>query len=167
MALEDWAAIAEIIGAVAVIITLIYLATQIRQNTAAIRSSNATTVLINTQQLANLLIVDRELADLMLRAMKDKSGLSPSDKLAVYAWFYNMLKIGELAYRAYVNGELDEEYWNAQLAFYSAYWQTPGFRRYWPNRRDAFIPEFQAAVDKWMDDPSVSVTRPDILYKDA
>ena len=167
MVLEDWAAIAEIIGAVVVVITLIYLAVGIRQNTLAIRSSNATTVLINTQELANLLIVDRELADLVLRAMKDEGELSPSEALAAYAWFFNMFKIGELAYQAFMNDELDAEYWKAQLAFYSAYWQTPGFRRYWPHRRDAFIPKFQAAVDECMDDPSGSVTRPDILYKDG
>ena len=97
------------------------MAVGIRQNTLAIRSSNATTVLINTQELANVLTVDRELADLVLRAMKDEGELSPSEKLAAYAWFFNMLKIGELAYQAFMNGELDATYWKAQLALYSAY----------------------------------------------
>ena len=46
MSLEAWAAIAEIIGAIAVVVTLAYLAVQIRQNSNAIRSSNATTIQI-------------------------------------------------------------------------------------------------------------------------
>ena len=33
MSIQDWAAIAEIIGAVAVVASLVYLAVQIRQNT--------------------------------------------------------------------------------------------------------------------------------------
>ena len=37
MSIQDWAAIGEIVGAIAVIVTLIYLATQIRQNTRQIR----------------------------------------------------------------------------------------------------------------------------------
>ena len=53
--------------------------------------------------------------------MKDEGELSPSEKLAAYAWFFNMLKIGELAYQAFMNGELDATYWKAQLALYSAY----------------------------------------------
>ncbi len=39
MSLEAWAAIAEIIGAIAVVITLAYLAVQIRQNSSAIRKT--------------------------------------------------------------------------------------------------------------------------------
>ncbi len=39
MTLQDWGALGELIGAVAVVITLIYLAKQIRQNTVAMQES--------------------------------------------------------------------------------------------------------------------------------
>ncbi len=35
MTLQDWGAIGEVVGALAVVVTLIYLAKQIRQNTHA------------------------------------------------------------------------------------------------------------------------------------
>ena len=39
MTIQDWGSIGEILGAGAVIITLLYLTTQVRQNTKALHSS--------------------------------------------------------------------------------------------------------------------------------
>jgi hypothetical protein len=107
MNLEQWGAIAEIIGAIAVVATLAYLAVQIKQSSNATRSSNATTVLINTQNLAQAPMMDRELAEIILRAIAGEEEMSPPDKLAAYAWFYQLLKTGELAHQSYLHGELD------------------------------------------------------------
>lgn len=40
MSIQDWGAIGEILGAVGVILTLLYLAIQIRQNTHATRAAS-------------------------------------------------------------------------------------------------------------------------------
>jgi hypothetical protein len=164
MTLENWAALAEIIGALAVVVTLVYLAIQVRQNTGAIRSSNATSVQINVQSLAQGPIMDRELGGIILRAVADEGELEPAEKLAAYAWFYNMLKIGELAHQFYLRGELDKSYWEASLGFFVAYWQTPGFKRYWVDRKGAFTPIFRSAVEEWMNQSESPVTRSDKLY---
>ena len=39
MTIQDWGAIGEVLGAIGVILTLLYLASQLRQNTRAMRSS--------------------------------------------------------------------------------------------------------------------------------
>lgn len=164
MSLDAWAAIAEIIGALAVVITLAYLAVQIRQNSSAIRSSNATTIHINTQNLAQAPMMDRELGDIILRAINGVEELSPSEKLAANAWFYQFLKSAELAHQSFLNGELDQEYWEATMSFYRSYIQSPGFGVYWAERKNAFTPGFQASVENWMSETSTPVTRADVLY---
>ncbi len=165
MSLEAWAAIAEIIGAIAVVVTLAYLAVQIRQNSNAIRSSNATTIHINTQNLAQPPMMDRELGAIILRAVNGEEELSPSERLAANAWFYQFLKSAELAYHSYLNGELDQDYWHATISFYRSYIQTPGLCKYWADRKNAFTPGFQASVEKWMSESSTPVTRADVLYR--
>ncbi len=45
MSIQDWGAVGELVGAIAVIVTLLYLATQIRQQTRGLR--NAASVSIN------------------------------------------------------------------------------------------------------------------------
>ncbi len=49
MTIQDWGAIGEIIGAIATIATLIYLATQIRQNTRALQATS----MDSTTKMAN------------------------------------------------------------------------------------------------------------------
>lgn len=158
-------AVAEMVGAITVVLTLAYLALQIKQSSRAVRSSNMATVHINTQQIAQAPMMDRELGQLILRAISgEEKEMLPQDKLAAYAWFYQMLKIGELAHQSYLNGDLDQEYWNAAMSFYRSYYQTPGFQTYWGERKGAFTRGFQEVVERWMGDTSSPVTRADQLY---
>ena len=156
--------IGELIGAIAVLVTLIYLAVQIRQNTVALRDGNATTVQINIQNLALSAITDREFGDILIRGLSDPQTLTPPERIALYAWLFNMLKSGELAYGRYIKGDLDEEYWLAYLNFLQSYWLTPGCKLYWEDRRAAFVPDFQRAMEKWMSDSPAAVTRADAFY---
>lgn len=163
----DWGAVGavgELIGAFAVVLSLVYLSRQVHQNTRALRTGNAATVLVNFQDIARPFITDREAGAITLRAMQEDDTLTPSEKLSAYAWFFVLLKSGELAYAQYRNGELDEAFWEASLEFFLAYWTTPGMRTYWADRRGAFVPEFRAAVDKWLIDSETSLTLPDELY---
>ena len=163
--IQEWGALGELVGGVTVVITLIYLAIQVRQNTGAIRSSNATTVQINLQSLAHEPISDRQFGDILIRALEGNEELLPAEKLAAYAWFFTMLKSAELAFTHYVKGDLDEEYWQGVLNFYRSYWLAPGFKAYWADRSEAFVPAFQLAVEQWMVDSSSPCTRADELYR--
>jgi hypothetical protein len=168
MALVEWSGVlsnfAQVVGAIAVVVTLVYLSAQVKQNTEAIESTNATTVQINFQNLARDLSTDRELSGIIVRAIKGNEELTDAEKLAAYAWFFGLLKAGELAYTLFLRGGLNADYWHGSLAFYRAYWTTPGFREYWAHRRQAFTPNFRAAVDAWIADPSEAVTRSDRLF---
>lgn len=48
MTLQDWGAIGEVVGALAVVVTLIYLAKQIRQNTHAMEEGRRRLALAQT-----------------------------------------------------------------------------------------------------------------------
>ena len=80
MSLLEWSGVvgnfAQVIGAIGVVVTLVYLSIQVKQNTEAIQCTNATTVQINFQNLARDLSTDRELSDVIVRAIKDKEDLT-------------------------------------------------------------------------------------------
>jgi len=157
-------AIGELISAIAVVITLAYLAVQVRQSNKAAKSSNATSVMMNSQKIAQALMMDRGLRDIILRAIAGEVELSSSDKLAAYAWFHNVLNTGELAHMSFLHGELDQEYWEGWLSFYRSYYQTPGMQAYWAKRKSAFTPAFRDAVESWMGESTTPVTRADKLF---
>lgn len=80
------ATLADLTAGIGVLISLIYVSRQIKMNTRAVRSANATTAQTNFQQLARFLYEDREGAALMLRAMNGDSALAPHERLAAYAY---------------------------------------------------------------------------------
>jgi len=143
-------AIGELVGAIAVVVSLVYLSRQVRQNTAAVRTANAAGVQGNLQQLARVFYSDRALGALVLQTMSGELPEKPEDRLAVWAYFFDMLKTAELAHRHYLRGDLEPDLWEASLAFYRAYFETPGFRSYWQERQVAFVPPFREAMEFWL-----------------
>jgi hypothetical protein len=164
MSIAEWASIADIVAAIAVVASLVYLGVQLRQNSRATLSSNRATIHINTQNVAHPAMMDRELAGIILRAISGNAELSPEERMAASAWFFQLLKTGELAHQSYLAGELDKDYWEASMNFFRSYYQAPGFKTYWNDRRNAFTPSFQNMVDAWINDSSTPITRPDKFF---
>ena len=150
MTWSAFGAIADLVGAIAVVASLVYLSRQVRQNTTAVRTANAAAVQSNFQQLARVFYSDRQLGALVLRTMSGDLPENPEDRLAVWAYFFDMLKTAEVAHRHYLRGDLDADLWEASLAFYRAYFETPGFRAYWRERQAAFVPQFREAMKSWL-----------------
>ena len=110
MTLEDIGNIGEFIGAIAVVISLIYLAAQIRQNTRALNSSSYAQ---SAEQLwlVNLAVAQNsDLARIMAEFAADKP-LSPEDTVrleaALQLYFFGM----ENLFRQYERGLLDSDTW--------------------------------------------------------
>ena len=161
----DWTfvgALAELLGALAVVVSLVYLSREVGQNTHAVRTANAVTAQSNFRHLARMFYTDRAMGGIVLRCMSGDEDLSPVDRFAAYAYFFDFLKTAELAYYQFLNGDLDASLWESSFQFYHAYFTTPGFRAYWSERQSAFVPEFRKAMNDWLVEPS-AIKRPDML----
>jgi hypothetical protein len=163
MTLSDLSALSQIIGA-AVVFSLLYLSRQIRQNTHAVRSANATTLQTEFRGLARTLYMNNDTAAIVLNGLNGKPAESPADQLGAHAWFFDILKMAELGYFHYRNGDLDPELWDASLRFYRTWFDSPGMRAYWSARRSVFVPDFQEAMDGWLAAP-MEIVRPDQLVE--
>ena len=76
MNLNDLANIGQIVGALAVVVSLIYVALQIRQNTNAIRSAAAQTVHEHFASWYRLVSADPDLSQIVVNGLRDYSSLS-------------------------------------------------------------------------------------------
>jgi hypothetical protein len=88
MLIQEWAAIAEIISAVAVIASLIYLAVQIRQNTNGLSMSLKSTELAAFERnveagnrIREIFILNPDVTELYARGLKSYADLRGSDKM--------------------------------------------------------------------------------------
>lgn len=88
MTIQEWGAIGEIIGGVAVVASLVYLAVQIRQNTRQLSENMKATELAaferNVQagnSIRELFILHPEIAELYMRALGNYEELAIEEKL--------------------------------------------------------------------------------------
>jgi hypothetical protein len=70
MSLNDLANLGQVIGALAVVISLIYVALQIRQNKNAVRSATAQTVHEHFANWYHLIAADAELAQIAANGLR-------------------------------------------------------------------------------------------------
>lgn len=78
--LQDLGNIGEFVGAVGVVVSLVYLAVQIRQNTKATRANSVQDLTENINKAAEKLI-EPENAELYLRGIRSYATLTPEEKL--------------------------------------------------------------------------------------
>jgi hypothetical protein len=101
-------AIGELVGGVVVVITLIYLAAQIRQNTKATRAH--ATAYVASEMERNLLAVaeNRGLAE-PIQMATEGADLPPVDRLRVRAWWGSFVRNAESHYLQAHLGTMSED----------------------------------------------------------
>lgn len=146
MTIQDLGALGEIIGAVAVIITLIYLAVQLRQSNRATHRLMYSNAAEKVSDFWANLASNIELFELYTRMLTDPDGLSRQESERAYLVLDAFLSLMESYYlhnRQY--GEtLSQERWERILERIFA---SPGGRQYWARRRFAFQREFADYLD--------------------
>ena len=142
MTLTDLANISDAIGGIAVVVTLIYLAIQIKQNTRMMRASahHAANHLAVDINLA--LGTDPQLAEVLLRGSKDRSELSPSQGLMFHLMMRSIFSGAEDFYIQTREGLLDRGMWESRKHSMHQYLLQPGIDAWWSQNQALFSKDF-------------------------
>ena len=98
MTLNDLANLGQINGALAVVISLFYVAHQIRQNTNAVRSATAQTVHEHFAKWYHLMASDAELSRIAANGLRDYASLSEQEKVRFVATFMSFISYSQNAF---------------------------------------------------------------------
>jgi len=153
LSLQDLGSIGELISAVAVVLSLVYLASQIRQNTRQIdentRAAQAAAFdssISHAFVARQIIIENQDVAGIYLKGTNDPEALSEEDRLRFRLILHNILwSIWNMQSQAQV-GELSAETWNAQLETLRRIIPNKGFEWFWANYSEEFGPSFQQVV---------------------
>ena len=110
--LSDWASIAEIISGVAVVVTLIFLLVELRENTAAIQGTNQQSIAERVEARMMALATNPQLSRLMVLARDDPGGIERGslEWEQLFFVYHSLITAAEEAYLQYTRGFLEEEY---------------------------------------------------------
>lgn len=133
MTLEQIYFIAEIIAAIAVVLSLLYLGLQIK--TSRIQSQNDSVDLITKQRgdHIKLLAGDSDLSSILAKGFAAKRKLHPNEGFRFSSYLYYVFVNYELAFRKWKRNEIDDKLWTA-IDQGMHWWLTgPGVRKWWEN----------------------------------
>ncbi len=111
--LQDLGSLGEFVGALGVVISLIYLARQMSQNTISVRAASFNSMTENSIRLLENTFRDGDFAHFLHRAEEDPASLSPDEQVRWDAYMTAVYRhFGNLVYQ-YRVGVLDEQMWQS------------------------------------------------------
>lgn len=137
---EIASAMGEILGAIAVVVTVGYLAVQTRQNTAAMRASTRQAILDSDQQLIAYLLQNPDMEELRF-----KPELSDQEQARLAYFLVLFTRMREVNWMQYHDKVLDEVTWSSYSKTVGAMLGTEHGRRWWKRYAEdlqMFDPEF-------------------------
>jgi len=145
---EVVSAVAEAVGAIAVVASLIYLALQIRQNNAAVRASTYEAGLSHATNLTGLLLSNEALGQAWIRGLNAPGELDATDLLRFNGFMLRFFRMLESFHHQAASGLLDSELWEVSWRESLEYARKPGAIAWWRDNRQFFTVSFREFADR-------------------
>ena len=148
--LQKWALIAEVTGGVAIIVSLIFVGIQFRENTRATRSAMASDSNSMTSSWYMELGNNPHTSGLFYRFLTDFDSLDQEEKFQMVMKIHSVILLFQNSFYLAEEGTLDPRIRDTINEAVVVIKDTPGWHYYWENRRPLFFPEFQDFIDELM-----------------
>jgi hypothetical protein len=156
MKLSDWASVAEIASAVAVVASLVYVGVEIRQNTAATQASTAQALLDYGRAHSDAFINNPDTAKLIDTGEVDPSSLTPLERRRFYEFTTWRFSVWELTFLNHAAGLVDDDLWSGWDAYFRRIISGKrGYSLFWSDTRE----QWDAGFMKYIDSEGLSTHR--------
>lgn len=139
------AAISEIIGTIAVVVSLIYVAVQIRQNTAALNTDARASFLAALQTVNSFSLAN---SDVVHRGLFNGEELDGEDLTRFTTIVHSAFNAWEALYTEFLAGNVEPEYWEGKLRQIQWTLSRPSCRHAWDNFTHLFDERFVKYIER-------------------
>lgn len=164
--LSDWASIAEVVGALAIVISLIYVGVQVTDNTAAIRSTATNDATATMQAWYLEMGSNRQASDVWFDGISSHVPIDTHDEFQYMMSMHSAMMGMQNSYLLSQEGTIDVEFREATTRAIVAVKDLPGMDRYWRQRKEFFHADFAEYVDELLTqegiEPLDMYKRPDL-----
>jgi hypothetical protein len=148
MRLEKYALIAEIFGGVAIVLSLIFVGLEVRENTrVTILTSDRS---LDQQNLAlNLAITNSaDFAELLVRAELDRDSLTDEERARFDNYCFSRFGGYENVVANFAEGFVSDDEYNVWAEHFRYRFDKPGYRQFWIEYRSGYFSSFRAWADE-------------------
>jgi len=148
MKLEKWALVAEIVGALAIVLSLIFVGLEIRGNTR-VTTLNLDRA-VDQQNLAlNLAITNSaDFAELPVRGELDRDGLNTAERARFDNYCLSRFGAYENVVDDFASGFIAEDDFDVWAVHFKYRFDKPGYRQFWIEYRSEYFVNFRAWTDE-------------------
>jgi hypothetical protein len=145
---QDLGSIGEVVGALATVATLIYLALQIRANTRATRAETRRTNQVDQLGSYSEIIASEEVASIFEKGLADLESLTSTERLRFDFLFSRIMGAAQNLFQDQSDGYESSERLERHLLAVIPMLRSPGGLKYWSNRKAIYDPEFRRRLDQ-------------------
>jgi hypothetical protein len=142
------AQVAQIVVAAAVVLSLLYLGTEVRQNTVAIRAAAMQNVAATDAGVLMTLASNSGLARVVQLGHRDPSQLSEADAWRYELYMRQFWLTMQNVYQQSDLGLMDPSVWDGYVRIICSWWTLSGPRDTWPVHREVLSPGFAVTVER-------------------
>jgi len=156
----DSKVIIEMAGTGAVLLGLIFVGLELKQNTEAVESQTSQGLLELANQANNQIASDRQLAELLLKVNKDVDELNELEALQYSRFVHSEMNIWEHALFSHANGTMHSDLWNGYDMAYRRFFCEAWSKEVWREIEGGFSEQFKAHVNKITPEDCSNAKRP-------
>ena len=137
----------EVIGAIAVVVSLLLVAFELNESTKATRAATSSSASQAMMQWYNEIGVNAEASDVFVRFIQDPDALTQSQRVQGVFMLHAALVVFQNSYFLAEEGTMDIFTHQTILEAIVPIKDTPGMRLYWEQRKAFFHPRFQEYIE--------------------
>ena len=160
MKLKKYALIAEIFGGLAVVIGLVFVGLELRQNTLMQRVTATQTLVVDYEYAVDLLAKDEAAACIYVRGSNGLDNLTGIERYQFFVMWFHLLRAAEQLHYYSLEGMVDQRIWRGFQRQLDEVVRYPGVQQYWELRRDWYSDEFQLFIDQIFERAPVTISVP-------
>ena len=141
MSLADFASVAEIVGALGVVITLIYLTLELRRNTAATRQQSYHNLVTRRSTWFDNFTLNPDLVKIFI-AGQNADDLDEIESQQYVGAMITFISHFQDVYMQHRSGIVEKSVWDAERKMLAAVTSAKGFQNWWKEASQYFVSEF-------------------------
>jgi hypothetical protein len=147
-------AMTAIIGTIAVVVSLLYVARQMKEATRQRRLESYHSILGEVDDFCKVIAHDQASSDIWWRASKGLGNLTDAERVRYFAMLFILFRSWEKAF--HYDSQGNEEDWRAEVVTKPMvdFTMSNGVQEYWALRRRWYTADFRHWVDKQIEERS-------------
>lgn len=147
MDLDTLTKLGQAVGGFFVVLSLIYLARQVRQNSMLLITENYGRVLERMSAVQSRLAAEPQFHHIVVVGAQSPGELSGSERVRFTWAMYELFGAGEFMYNQAQEDALPPEVWDRWESTIAWWASHPGIRAWWASKPTPFTSDFEALVD--------------------